>query len=320
MTEYHAGPTLGEKDGYAVIDCRDCGFAHLWPLPSKEELAELYSEKYYAEEKPNYLKHQEEDSDWWISTYNDRLTRIEDLLSDDRRSALDVGSGPGWFLQVAERRGWRAVGLEPALAPHEYCRGKGLDVIRGKYPADAPARKFDLIHFGQTLEHLWHPAEIVDFAYGHLSPGGILSVTVPNDFSPLQTALEANGWPQYWVAPPYHVSYFSPESLALLVAEAGFEVVAVDGSFPMELFLLLGADYVGHPKIGRACHRARMLMEKVLDNGYSALKRRIYKALIEIGVGREVTVTARKPCDAQIFSPAVTTFANESSSAWEELR
>ena len=121
-------------------------------------------------------------------------------------------------------------------------------------------------------------------------------MVVPNDYSPFQDALRtACDLPPWWVAPPHHVNYFDFDSLAGLVARCGFEVLRRDATFPIDMFLLMGDNYLGNDELGRACHARRMRFETNLDKaGKGEVKRRLYGALAELGLGREVQILARR--------------------------
>jgi hypothetical protein len=115
---------------------------------------------------------------------------------------------------------------------------------------------------------------------------------VPNDFNALQLAardaLEKHDW---WVAPPFHINYFSFDSLEGLLRSAGFDPLKRDTTFPMEWFLLMGEDYVGNDELGRSAHARRMLLESHLES--QGLRRPFHDLLAARGVGREVIVHAR---------------------------
>ena len=119
---------------------------------------------------------------------------------------------------------------------------------------------------------------------------------MPNDYNPLQNALRScAGFEPWWIAPPHHLNYFGIQSLSALVTRTGFRVLAREGTFPMELFLLMGDDYVGNDELGRECHAKRMRLEQNLDQGgLGDLKRWLYESLAELEVGREVQLVARR--------------------------
>ncbi len=48
------GKTLIEKDGRQIILCERCGFNHVSPMYSEEELEKFYKEV-YSESTPSYL-------------------------------------------------------------------------------------------------------------------------------------------------------------------------------------------------------------------------------------------------------------------------
>ena len=63
----------------------------------------------------------------------------------------------------------------------------------------------------------------------------------------------------------------------------------------MEIFLLMGQNYVGNNQLGRQCHTRRKNLEMNLHRGgLGELKEEFYKMFAEKGLGREVTLIARK--------------------------
>jgi SAM-dependent methyltransferase len=228
----------------------------------------------------------------------DRLEILETLLPPDRRRLLDVGCGPGFFLQTALRRGWLAHGIEPSREAAAHARALGALVTEGFFndASAAALGRFDAIHLSNVLEHVPDPAHLLHLAHGVLEPGGAICVTVPNDFSPLQiagrAAVGANDW---WVAPPHHLNYFNFDSLTGLIARSGFAAKARTTSFPMEAFLMMGENYVDDPALGRACHNRRKKFDLAFEAaGLKETRRNFYRALAELGIGREAVVIAVK--------------------------
>jgi hypothetical protein len=77
--------------------------------------------------------------------------------------------------------------------------------------------------------------------------------------------------------------------------EERFEIVSVETSFPIDLFLLMGDNYIGDDERGRACHAKRKAFELALARaGKTALKQELYRSLAQLGIGRDVFVVARK--------------------------
>jgi len=260
----HQGAVLDSIDGVDVIECTECGFRHLSPLPTEEAMAAYYKTEYTGK-RPNYTKVLEEDLPWWRLQYRKKYEVLEGMT--DGRVLLDVGCGLGRFMEVGESRGWNTGGIEASEASAEYARGLGLNPVWcssvdvqfqtwEKYPYAAPDHaEPDVLHAHEVLEHLTAPRYALIDCRTLLKDGGILCLTVPNDYNPLQLALKKTHGP-YWLNKE-HINYFRRASLCCLLRETGFTVLRVGMSFPMELFLLMGMDYTKDKELGRRCHKMR---------------------------------------------------------------
>ena len=293
----HAGPRLAHVKGHDIVDCVPCGFRHALPLPEPAALEQAYREAYYAEEKPTFLSHAGEDQAWAELAQTDRLEIFERSLPPSRRTLLDIGSGPGFFLKTAKNRGWRAVGIEPSRQAAAHARQLGVEIVEGFFNADtAPGLgRFDVVHMNNVLEHVPDPRKLIDLARDRLTSGGIVCINVPNDFSPFQLAASAaQNTRQWWLAPPHHLNYFDFASLGGLLERFGFQVIERTTSFPMEAFVMMGDNYIDDPALGRACHNKRKTFDLALETaGLKSARRAFYRALAHAGLGREAVVIAR---------------------------
>lgn len=294
----HGGAVIDNAKGFDVIECALCGFKHIVPIPTPEELENVYQQEYYSLEKPLYLERHREDLDWWNLVYRERYETFEEHLPPHRHRILDVGSGPGFFLLHGKQRGWQTLGIEPSAQAAAHSRELGLEVEEDFLTADSANHLgiFDVVHLSEVLEHIPDPKGMIKIAHRLLAPEGLLCVVVPNDYNPFQQALrttrEFNPW---WIAPPHHINYFNFDTLSRLLESCGFKVVRRESTFPIDLFLLMGDNYVGNDEIGRLCHGKRMLFEQTLaKSGMSGIKRRLYHALAEVGLGREVVIVSVK--------------------------
>lgn len=303
----HEGPALDTVGDYTVIDCQQCQFAHVLPLPDDETLRKFYDEQYYQQAKPNYFAHSEQDAGWWSLVHNERLAALEEWLQlagfagpdAPPFSILDVGSGPGLFLLEARKRGWETLGVEPSRAAHDYSVERyGLDVRNETFDQFAAEchSTFDAVFMGEVLEHVPNPERHIDLAHSLLNPNGLLLLVVPNDYSILQGAVEKHGIEdRWWLAPPQHLNYFNVRSLAGLVRRCGFDVADVSCTFPLELFILMGLNYIGTDDVGRRIHHMRTRLEIALEQtGLGDAKRELYRAFAKRGVGRDIVMIARK--------------------------
>lgn len=204
-----------------VVRCRRCGLGYVNPQPSDEALAGLYTDEYYT--KPidpggrSYLENQQ----GLERFFDGRLRRIERLVRPGR--LLEVGAGLGYLLNVAVRRGWKAVGLEASEFASTYAQREfGLDV-RCQTLDEAALREgtFDAVVMRDLLEHTRDPRATVLAARRVLRAGGVLALSVPN-FGSLNARLGGLAWRH--LRPEQHLWHFTPDCLARLLGECGFRV------------------------------------------------------------------------------------------------
>ena len=288
----HTGSIIASNEGYAVLDCERCGWAHLDPLPDEQKLAELYAGAYY-EYNPGWLEKDRSEQAYWDLEHADKLADWQLLLGREQGAVLDVGCSNGLLLEFAAAAGWQVAGIEPAEIAAAEARTHGVTVYSGLYQeVDLPACSFDVVHSKLLVEHLPNPTEFFVWARRLLRPGGVITVHVPNDFNVLQLAArEALGLHDWWVAPPFHLNYFGFGSLERLLETCGLRPIMRDATFPMEWFLLMGEDYVAAAEVGADAHRRRMLLEQrlhALDQ-----RRALHAYLAQNEIGREAIVHAR---------------------------
>jgi len=295
----HSGELLDTKDGYDVINCRRCGYTHIIPVPNEKELDRYYTKQFYTEDKPVYFKRQKSELDWWNMVYEERLLRFEKRLPKKRRRILDIGSGPGFFLKLGKERGWETLGIEPSSRAAEYAQAMELDIINGFLTPSLAKKigKFDVVHMQYVMEHMQDPKAVIKLCHSILKPGGLFCTVVANDYNPLQKILkEKCGYKPWWVVPPEHINYFDIKSLRQLVNSCGFKVIDTMTAFPMEMFLLMGDNYIGRDRMGKNCHKKRRSFEFALrQSPFSSLKSKLYKDFAKHGIGREIDLTASKP-------------------------
>src|SRR2546428_5289279 len=141
------------------------------------------------------------------------------------RRLLDVGCGNGWYMQVMSQRGWQATGyeLDPAYAG-DLARRIGLAVMSGLDQLNEMSGRFDLATFNFSFEHLAAPRQTLEAVSGALKPGGRIIILVPN-----AQGREARIFRRRWfhLEAPRHITFYTKQQLAELVAEMGFDQVRV---------------------------------------------------------------------------------------------
>ena len=125
----HKGTVVDSVNDFDVIECEACGFKHIVPIPSCDELDPIYREDYFTVKHPFYFEHQREDSEWWDNVFLKRYVLFECQLPPHRRRILDIGSGSGLFLRQGMKRGWETLGVEPSRPAAEQARQLGLSIV-----------------------------------------------------------------------------------------------------------------------------------------------------------------------------------------------
>jgi SAM-dependent methyltransferase len=143
-------------------------------------------------------------------------------LGTDSR-VLDVGCGTGRLLYLLRLAGWsRSLGLD-AYLPEDLRYANGLEVRRAGL--ETAEGGWDAIMFHHSFEHLADPAETLRQVQAKLAPGGRCLIRLP--------LADSEAWARYgvdWVQldAPRHLFLHTRRSLALLSADAGLQIEAVE--------------------------------------------------------------------------------------------
>ena len=228
---------------FDVVQCGPCGQIFLTPLPSEEEIQELFRTLYASGEGSvpelkdyNRFCFEDEPGNPLVEQYEAWLEIIERVKAPGR--LLDVGCGTGLFLAVARRRGWEPFGIDESVEATDYARQHfGLDPWVGEFESLADAgESFDLITGWDVIEHSRSPVSLVRAARQCLSPGGLVSFSTPNQ----RSILDLVGGSIYHLsggrltAPlekfyiEQHFLYFTPDSLRDCLARGGLEVFTLE--------------------------------------------------------------------------------------------
>jgi 2-polyprenyl-3-methyl-5-hydroxy-6-metoxy-1,4-benzoquinol methylase len=221
-----ASPYL-EKSGYNIYLCPECSFAFLFPMPDEKSVIEQYEEHTYflapryceIKAYPDYFTNRHK----YLMKFLDRVGELQRFLKLLDAKVLDVGCAVGYFVEAAVLAGWDAYGIDVSKLALRYAHPSIRDRLQcvNLYEANFNETKFDVVFFGDTLEHFSDPIRVMEKTRSLLRPGGCLIADVPNFHS-----LNARFYKEKWVLfdPPQHLLYFSPQSIRKLFEKTGFSL------------------------------------------------------------------------------------------------
>lgn len=120
-----------------------------------------------------------------ISYYNAELKSICKKLNKDSK-ILEIGYGNGSFLNYADEKGWKIIGIEENQHLHELAIQKGFNSFLFEDLKKLKLNEFNLIVMFDVLEHLKKDElqHLFGLINNLLKPGGVFLSTFPNGDSP----------------------------------------------------------------------------------------------------------------------------------------
>jgi 2-polyprenyl-3-methyl-5-hydroxy-6-metoxy-1,4-benzoquinol methylase len=218
------------KYGLSYVTCQNCETLYANPRPRPEHLEEYYTES------ENYA--------YWNqfifpASENARREkifkpRVERVLDVCRRyevpmdTLLEVGAGFGLFCEEMLKLGvfQQVIGIEPTPDLAETCRKRGIPIVQKLIENVEPkdlgnASSVSVLANFEVIEHLFSPRDFLMRCAAIMPKGAILILTCPNGkgfdvtvLGALSPAIDAE-----------HINLFNLDSLSLLLASCGFEVV-----------------------------------------------------------------------------------------------
>lgn len=238
----------------------------------------------FWDEHADYLEYEFEDAWYWGRIWDDVLLEIRRHLGSVPPRIVDIGCGQNLFARQGAHRNIFVRGLDT---------DKRFADLVGEFPSSEVCDL--LVRMGvncltafNVLEHVRYPGYFLNKMVGVLPPNGLLVIQVPNECNRLQNRLTARYGP-WWIA-DVHPNYFTAEGLRETLKRRYVKIIGEWRTFPVEIFPLVGINYIGNDKLGRRCHVVRMLVETLAGLRGRLLLRKLW---VKLDIGREVILFGR---------------------------
>ncbi len=169
-----------QRPGYDVLRCPRCALIWTDPLiyaPCKQDdvpTAPYYAMDVYKNNAESQKKRFAKQLKLFLKTAN-RST----IAPGVPLSALEVGSGMGYFLDVCEKAGVLVEGCDISEAAVLQAERNNQKVRLGTLDDSYPDNSYDALFAFNLIEHLPHPKEFLANAKRVLRPNGLLVVETP---------------------------------------------------------------------------------------------------------------------------------------------
>ena len=204
---------------YRVVRCPGCGFLYRNPGIRPEHLGDLYATGYSRFLTGGYARNRQR-------RYRVTMAAVAPVLdTGDGRRLLDFGCGAGLFLELAERLGFQAYGVDLSPDSVEQARARltSAKVFHGdpRQVPDIAAGGIDVITMWSVLAHLPRPVADLSMLRGLLTDEGALVILTVNAGS-----LHRRGLGSRWQGfTRNHLMFYSRDTLPRVLGAAGFASV-----------------------------------------------------------------------------------------------
>jgi 2-polyprenyl-3-methyl-5-hydroxy-6-metoxy-1,4-benzoquinol methylase len=204
------------------------------PMPSDDDLRDLYQEYDSLGESSQYFRGLAQSNALDTPEGKDFADRADWILSrvPDPSTALDVGAGTGFFLEVMKNRGVLVEGVElNAKAATAAAQRTGVEVHSGTVD-DLPPRRYKTATLWDVIEHVNDPAGMLRRVHGLLEEGGWAFIETPDEGALLDRSillLNRVGvqWPAEMFYGIHHIVLFRPATIRKLLEMTGFETIEI---------------------------------------------------------------------------------------------
>ncbi len=202
---------------YDYCRCTNCGMVAMNPLPTSDNLHELYN----SEEMSFNASGKKLSTTVSPAGRNDYKYILKFI---QQGKLLDIGCGVGGFMKTA-KKSFDVEGLE-INSSHAKIGIRNDLKIHNTYSGEyMPTYKYDLVTMLQVIEHVESPRSVIEDAYRLLDKGGLFYIACPN-FDSVSLGLFKEK--HRHVSSFAHINMYNPEALKRQLRDVGFECLNLE--------------------------------------------------------------------------------------------
>ena len=210
------------KQGFSIVKCSGCNFVYVNPRVENEELSSIYEHNYFKNKDYGYVGYEQEkrlrikNFERWLKNADEYINTTTPVFS------LDVGCAAGYCLELMNKKGWNAMGIE---LDEEMCKSlkqRGFNISNSHIEDFETENKFSIITLFDVIEHIPNIDAVFSKLNSLLTKDGIVIIVTP-DHNSFQRKLFGKRWFQY--KPIEHIQYFNGHSLQAFAERNGLEII-----------------------------------------------------------------------------------------------
>ncbi len=267
---------FAKKKTYSFFRCKNCKTIFLPKLPSKRVLNKYYSSQFtYNDGKQNENV---------IRKQSKCILSSLKKLSNNAQTICDVGSGYGYFMDEARKKGYIVEGVEPSIQLADYTFKKyQLPVYSGNLASYIIKNnnQFDIVTCIHVIEHVVNIKEFISQLVRLVKPGGVLFIETPNSDSHL---LYVEKDEYTFLIPPEHLWLLSKDSIKNIIPKNARIINTSTYSFSEHFMGIIKRMIKGKPEKKRNNTQITTSFDKnkLLENKEMSVKKKIYYQLFDL--------------------------------------
>ncbi|KKS83250.1 MAG: Methyltransferase type 12 [Candidatus Gottesmanbacteria bacterium GW2011_GWA1_43_11] len=226
-------------EDYSIFECTHCGFIFRDRKLNRIESEAIYGKNYFLKSQKDYFSNclvPNPKNKSKINDFNSRLDLLEkNIKKSEGIKLLDIGAGTGSFGYLANKRGWKTVGVEISLFAANLARKKfNVKVYHGEVTdKNFKLNNFDIVTMWEVIANIEETSKLLKKINSILNRNGevaILTTVVDSwlyDVAKLIYNLSF-GKISYFTKEGYplqHSNHFTRKNLRKALKKNGFKII-----------------------------------------------------------------------------------------------